>query len=225
MQVFCDFDGTISTLDTVDAILGQFADTQWEAIEDEWKQGIIGSGECMRRQIALLRGTRHQLSDALDAIDIDPDFPAFVAYCTDAGIPVTVISDGVDYFIQHVLTRHGITLPVIANHLAISGSGEQTRYQLFSPFANEACSSGVCKCSAVGARSGMRVYVGDGRSDFCVSNKPELVFAKGKLADHCAREGTPYITYQQFGDVIQALQRNVPSRHLTLASSPSLAFA
>jgi 2-hydroxy-3-keto-5-methylthiopentenyl-1-phosphate phosphatase len=186
MQVFCDFDGTISVQDATDFILTRFADPKWQDIEEQWKQGAIGSAQCMQRQVALIRATRRQLDAALDEIEIDPSFPAFASYCRSQGIPLTVISDGVDYFIHRILARHRLPpLPVIANQLTIRGHNGYTRHQLTSCFSEVTCQSaaGMCKCRCVDAAIGTRVYIGDGRSDFCVANKPELVFAKGNLAE------------------------------------------
>ena len=78
MQIFGDFDGTISIQDATDWILRRFADPAWELIEQEWKRGAIGSAECMQRQIALIRTSQNQLNAALDRIDIDPSFARFV---------------------------------------------------------------------------------------------------------------------------------------------------
>jgi 2-hydroxy-3-keto-5-methylthiopentenyl-1-phosphate phosphatase len=188
MQVFCDFDGTISVQDATDFILARFADPAWQDIEEQWKQGAIGSAECMQRQVALIRATRQQLDAALDEIEIDPSFPAFASYCRSQGIALTVTSDGVDYFIHRVLARHRLPpLPVIANQLRIHGHNGDKRYRLALLFSQTACESGagMCKCRCVRAAAGTRVYVGDGRSDFCVANEPELVFAKGNLAEFC----------------------------------------
>jgi 2-hydroxy-3-keto-5-methylthiopentenyl-1-phosphate phosphatase len=115
MQVFCDFDGTISVQDATDFILARFADPAWQHIEEQWKQGAIGSAECMQRQVTLIRATGQQLDAALDEIEIDPSFPAFANYCRSQGIPLTIASDGVDYFIHRILARHRLPpLQVIA---------------------------------------------------------------------------------------------------------------
>lgn len=212
MHVFCDFDGTISIEDATDYILSRFADPEWESIEDEWKRGLIGSAECMQRQVALIRTPRQALDQALDEIAIDRGFPEFVAFCRSIHIPVTVISDGVDYFIERILKRHHLDdLPVIANKLSVSGVNGHTQYQLSSPYRMAQCAaaSGVCKCRAVSSYD-MRIYVGDGRSDFCVSDKPDIVFAKGKLAEYCERRQIEFVPYHSFTDVTHTLKRLLP---------------
>lgn len=49
------------------------------------------------------------------------------------------------------------------------------------------------------------VFVGDGRSDFCVSAKVDLPFAKHRLAEYAAARGTDYIPYETFADVTATL--------------------
>ncbi len=221
MQVFCDFDGTISIKDTADEILSRFAAPEWETIEAEWQCGLIGSAECMRRQISLIDASRQELDAALDSLEIDPAFPAFVRFCESIGAPLTVVSDGVDYFIQRILKRNRLEhLPVIANRLAIEG--ERT-YTLSSPYASHICASaaGVCKCRQISMGAGMRIFVGDGRSDFCAAGGADLLFAKSSLAARCAQKSIPYTPYQNFADVQSALLRALPG---ILRHSPVLPF-
>lgn len=213
MQLYCDFDGTISLEDVTDLVLEHLADAQWLELEAQWKAGEIGSRECMQRQIALIRASRRELDELLDQARIDPHFAEFAAFCERSGIDVTIVSDGVDYFIARMLARAGLQhLPIMANHLEMTPQG----YQLHAPFARQNCRSaaGVCKCEIVSRGSQPRIFVGDGRSDFCVSILPEIVFAKGKLAQHCASQAIPFIAYRQFDEVQTALARliAVPAR-------------
>jgi 2-hydroxy-3-keto-5-methylthiopentenyl-1-phosphate phosphatase len=215
MHVYCDFDGTISIEDATDFILARLADPEWEVIEQQWQDGLIGSGDCMRRQIALLRAKQQELDEVLEDVVIDPTFPSFVAFCSEQGMPVTIVSDGVDYFINRILARHQLDhLPVIANKLIIGDFGGQASYRLSSPYSDSECltASGVCKCRSL-TRHDTCVFIGDGRSDFCVSDKPELVFAKGKLADYCFSQDIPFVAYQNFIDLTHSLKSVIPALH------------
>jgi 2-hydroxy-3-keto-5-methylthiopentenyl-1-phosphate phosphatase len=51
------------------------------------------------------------------------------------------------------------------------------------------------------------VFVGDGRSDFCVSAKADLLFATGRLQAHCRAEDISFIPFTNFTDVLAALRR------------------
>ena len=112
-NILCDFDGTIATEDVTDSLLTRFADPAWQTIEAEWKAWRIGSRECMTRQVALIRATREDIDRHLDTIEIDPDFADFVAQCRDYDVPLTVVSDGLDYPIRQLLAREGLgDLPI-----------------------------------------------------------------------------------------------------------------
>ncbi|MFK0690110.1 MtnX-like HAD-IB family phosphatase [Mesorhizobium sp. IMUNJ 23033] len=212
MHIYCDFDGTISVHDATDVVLSRLADREWQDIERLWQEGRIGSAECMQRQISLIRATLQELDEILDGIAIDPSFSPFADFCRTHGVPVSIVSDGVDYFIRRILARYDLDhLPIIANRLVVSFQGARTSYRLFSPHRDHRCvtTAGVCKCSSL-IQHGERIYVGDGRSDFCVSDKPELVFAKGLLAEHCSERNVPFFAYRDFSDIISILQDAVP---------------
>jgi 2,3-diketo-5-methylthio-1-phosphopentane phosphatase len=204
-QVLVDFDGTIATDDTTDRLLERFAEPGWQAVEDEWKAGLIGSRECMARQIALVRATPEQYADFVADVEIDPSFPAFAALCHARGVAITVVSDGLDRTVAAVLDRHGLGLPIRANHLEWLGGD---RWRLLFPHGRGDCRAlaGNCKCQFAAAPPGtVRVVVGDGRSDFCVAEQAELVLAKSALAKHAAATGLPHFPIQSFAEATTLL--------------------
>lgn len=206
IHIFCDFDGTITTRDATDFVLERLAAPEWLNLEAKWQRKEIGSAECMQQQIALIRANRQQLNAVLDEIQIDDGFAEFAAFCRYSRIPVTIISDGVDYFIHHILNRYGLDeFQVIANNMNIS---RDNVYQLTSPWRVASCASGagVCKCRVVEEEKKHRLYVGDGRSDFCVSSKPETIYAKGHLADFCKKNTIAFTPYKNFHDVTAGLE-------------------
>jgi 2-hydroxy-3-keto-5-methylthiopentenyl-1-phosphate phosphatase len=208
MRVYCDFDGTISTVDTTDHVLDHLAHSAWRELEADWVAGRIDAAACMRAQIALIGGSDADLDRLLDGVLLDPGFVDFAAWCARRTIPITVVSDGVDYFIYRILKRHGLShLPVISNHLA----GQPGGRRLEQPFRRTGCASGggVCKCDAtqsqVRASPGRVVYVGDGRSDFCVSGRADILFAKGDLSTYAASINRGHFVFQTFQDVTEQL--------------------
>ena len=207
VRVFVDFDGTISVGDTTDLILERFADPSWQAVEADWVAGRIGSRECLARQIDLIRAT----PDALDAFAassaIDPHFVGFAALCATHGMPVTVVSDGLDRVAAAMLARAGLELPIIANHLDWLGAD---RWRLGFPHAREDCraTAGHCKCATLAAEpDGLRVLIGDGRSDFCAAATADLVIAKGALALYCGNNTIPFEPFVDFAGATTVLVR------------------
>ncbi|KQP48702.1 phosphatase [Pseudorhodoferax sp. Leaf274] len=200
-MVQCDFDGTISTEDVTDSLLQRFGRDGWQALEDAWERGDIGSRECMKGQVALLDMDRRALDAHLDTLAIDPHFPEFVRTAHALGMPVQVVSDGIDHAIHHVLRRHGLgALPVIANRLVQTAP---RGWQLQSPWASAACvrASGNCKCERLAEqkqRHDRVLFVGDGTSDFCVSGRADFVLAKHKLIGHCMANGIAHAAFTDF---------------------------
>src|SRR5271155_2356634 len=107
-RIFCDFDGTITTGDTVDILLESLADPAWKDIEAQWEEGEIGSRECMARQIPLIRGGWNAVLEVLNTVQVDKTFSTFVSWCRQQKIPVFVVSDGLDKVIEYLLAREGM---------------------------------------------------------------------------------------------------------------------
>lgn len=212
-----DFDGTISPFDTTDLLLAAFADSSWQEVEDDWRAGRIGSRECLSRQVALLKAPRAALCAALADVKLDPHFAAFVTRAWLCGATASVVSDGFDLVIIHLLHANGIDLPITSNRLVEDGNG---RWRAVFSNRGEQCPSGTCKCAAVPADRRV-VLVGDGRSDFCLARRADFVLAKGELAAFCAAEGIAHQVISGFADALAFLEplrarRAVSPSRLTL---------
>lgn len=204
MQAICDFDGTISIGDVTDMVLERFAEPEWHEVESWWERGEIDAKDCMQMQVRMIRADWDRLNDFLDTIEIDPSFVAFKKRCDAAGITVRVLSDGVDHFIARILARHGISgLSIEANRLVRLSQG----YDLAFPYRATHCltRSGVCKCARI-KDVGPHFYVGDGRSDFCVSQRAQHVFAKGHLIEHCLENGIKHTAFSDFSELLDVFE-------------------
>jgi 2,3-diketo-5-methylthio-1-phosphopentane phosphatase len=216
-RVLVDFDGTISKVDTTDLLLERFAAPAWRDIEEEWKAGRIGSRECMVRQIDLVRATPAEMDAFIATVEIDPGFAGFVLLFRGLGHALTVLSDGLDRTIRTVLDRADIDLPYFANHLQWLGGD---RWRLTFPHAKGTCATlaGNCKCSFAEARPReITIMVGDGRSDFCVAERADLVLAKGSLREHCRGKDLPHYGFENFDEAAALLARWLDARGAGMA--------
>ncbi len=59
--IVCDFDGTITQVDVTDLVLAQLAHPSWREVEQEWALGLIGSRECLERQVALVDSSANRI--------------------------------------------------------------------------------------------------------------------------------------------------------------------
>lgn len=202
-RVLLDFDGTVTVKDTVDAILERFAAPAWTDVEAEWKNGAIGSRECLARQTALINAAPKEIDALVDAIEIDPGFDELLETCERHGISVTIVSDGYRRSIERVLSRSGHDVPSRSGVLEYRG---RRRWKLVSPSARSTCTSdaNTCKCKVAGESKLPTILIGDGRSDFCVAEKADIVLAKGSLARHCTENS---IKFEPISGLAEAAKR------------------
>ena len=209
--VYVDFDGTIAPADPTDALFERFCDPSWREIEQEWQEGRCTSQVCMAKQVDLLRATPGAIDNMIANVEIDGAFPDFVDLCRRWGLRVLVVSDGLDRVVGGVLKRAGLDLTFFANRLEWQGGD---RWKLAFPYARNGCTAslGNCKCShrASGWQRGLDITVGDGRSDFCIAERSQLVLAKERLAAHCRTKNIPHWPIDSFGDATSFLNGWLP---------------
>ena len=206
MIFIVDFDGTISTKDTVDEALEAFGVDKEEIarIEDAWVQGRIGSKECLSEQFKQTRLTPDEFLNFARSVQIDPAFKDFYK-AASKNHEVYIVSDGLDALIGEVFKLNGLSdVKFFANHVVWE---KQSRISLQFPFSQATCAqqSGVCKCAVAqqqrGEDASKIVMIGDGRSDFCVAGMADMVFAKKSLKKHCVEKNIPHIAYETFAEI------------------------
>ena len=202
-----DFDGTISTVDVTDRLLETYAAPEWLDIERDWKNGLIGSRDCLARQVELVGVPMTKITELANSIEIDPHFKSFAEYCHAKGVKLVIVSDGLDCLINPILARHGLShIPVFSNALLTTASG---RHKLVSPHREATCSAeaGTCKCAVIedlrdDVDDTRVLYVGDGRSDFCAAARSsDAIAAKASLSTYLDKIGKVHRPFSNFEDV------------------------
>ena len=51
------------------------------------------------------------------------------------------------------------------------------------------------------------IYIGDGKSDECVAQKSDLIFAKGHLSKYLSKRKIAYIHFNNFSDIIKKMRK------------------
>jgi 2,3-diketo-5-methylthio-1-phosphopentane phosphatase len=201
--MLADFDGTAAERDVQQAILDALADPiAWRAINGAWVEGEITTAERARRQWDLISASELEVLAALDGLQLDPYFRAFAHLCERQGYPLTVVSDGFDFYINPLLRRAGLEhLPVIANTLHYVDGRPRFRFLLQrSPdqyYGNDK-SFVIEQLRRAGSTI---VFFGDGNSDRAAAHVADLLFAKDQLAAYCREAGIPFIPFSSFKDV------------------------
>jgi len=212
--VFTDFDGTVTQLDVTDEILTQLAHPSWREVEQEWTRGLIGSRECLERQIALVDASADELHALIDAVPVDPAFATFCRFARRRGIPLYVLSEGFDYWIERILKRAGVNGPVRNGTHMFSSALRLEGRRLIPSFPHSAppCEHGCATCKAalirrLGKGNYPVIFVGDGLSDRFAVEEADMVFAKRQLLAYCQEHGKACRPFSTFADVEQAIAR------------------
>jgi len=207
--LFLDFDGTISSCDAVDAILEAYADPAWLAFEAEWRAGLIGSRDCLRAQMELVRATRTQIDALLDEIGVDEDLLALLELSAAHYIPTHIVSDGFDYCIRRILATANKRIPPLLRSGRVCAAHLEGRGHLWStefPFFHQTCGHGCATCKPAVMRllnktNAQAIFVGDGLSDRYAVESADLVFAKNGLSSYCTEHSIAHTPYENLGDV------------------------
>lgn len=200
--VLLDFDGTITRADVGNRLLHRLSGGAIDRVVDSWKQGGMGSRECLIRECALARGTREDVLAFAGAQPVDPGVGPFLESARRYGWTVRVVSDGLDVYIRAILEREGWDVPVETNRAWFAGD----RILPAFPYAGRGCGRcGTCKGGAVEAAAPPVVFVGNGLSDRCAAGVADRLYAKDDLARHCDAAGIPYEPYTGFADIERSL--------------------
>ena len=206
VHVCVDFDGTITLEDSTKKLFDRYADPAWMDVERSWEAGLIDARECLARQIDLLRVSPEKYDEFAQAIEIDAGFCEFVNFCRRMDIPVTIVSDGLDRTIKAVLERAGLKLDFHANRLEWRGD----KWHVSFPGARDGCGtySANCKCQfSETTDKVVQVLIGDGRSDFCLAGRCDLVLAKGALAEYCRDRLINHLPISNFTEANQLFSK------------------
>jgi 2,3-diketo-5-methylthio-1-phosphopentane phosphatase len=220
LRVFCDFDGTVASHDVGNRFFRHFAGERAEAIVQRYLDGEINARECLTLECSALPSlTQEEIERFVDQFAIDPYFPAFVNFCMDRHIPLTIVSDGLDLYVRRILDNHRLGhLSWFANHAeCVSRAGSSVLVPSF-PYRDAECDRcGNCKRNhliTMSADDDIIVYVGDGISDQCPVHYADIVFAKDGLLVYCQRKNITAHAFRHFGDVQARLEKILQRRRI-----------
>jgi 2-hydroxy-3-keto-5-methylthiopentenyl-1-phosphate phosphatase len=211
VRVYCDFDGTVAGQDVGNRLFRRFVGDRAEEIVRRYIAGEITARECLTAECAAIQDCSEvELNRFLDEFQLDPHFAEFVGFCESHGVPVTILSDGLDFYVGRLLTKHGLgRVPWFANRLEIEVRHGRSVWNVSFPYTDAECPlCGNCKRNHMLTQSAdedILVYVGDGISDRCPVRYADVVFAKRDLIIHCQMQNITYHEFRTFREVQERL--------------------
>ena len=215
LKVFVDFDGTITEEDVGNRFFEHFGGPHARELVADYRAGRMSAQECFRRETeALGHFTGAQAATFLHERALRGGFAEFVSFCRDRQLDLTILSDGLDYYIDIILSHHGLEeIPRLANHFVLDDRDERqaARPRIEFPYGDAECDRcACCKRNQMVTRAGddeVIAFIGDGYSDRCVAQYADLVFARGELQAFCQEANVSYLPYQTFHDITASLRR------------------
>ena len=202
LEVFVDYDGTITDLDTFDVLVRACVGAhRWEELEEKLHAGAMTLREVLAAQAAGVRASLDEADELLrDGTAFDPTFAPFVERCEREGAVLTVLSSGVQPLIERAFMRNGLgRVRILANGIDASPDGWRFLFR-------DSSDNGHDKAADVRAareRGSQTVYIGDGPSDYEAALAADRRFAKkGRaLERYLAEHSIPHKAFERFAEI------------------------
>jgi 2,3-diketo-5-methylthio-1-phosphopentane phosphatase len=182
IAICCDFDGTITLMDTGKTLLSKLTKGDWQAVDKFVIDGQIGTREALIKQWGMIEHTTwEEIFTIVDTMKIDPSFYDFYNWMLQKNIKFLILSDGFQKYINRILENHEIkveSLDILANDADLVDN--KLKLSFNTPECEHGCAN--CKYSHVLKlkNEGYKIiYIGDGLSDiFPATELADIIYAR-----------------------------------------------
>ncbi len=203
--VFCDFDGTITAVDTFDLLMEDAYGGCWRQL----KADLLGFRLTLREamdQLGPMLTAQHlaAMEERMATFVPRPGFLRFLDAMDQAGIPVVVVSGGFLPLVEAVLWEHRHRFRAIIAGCPVPQDQEGTRHHIHSPYSSR--EELVAKALVMDMYGqGHTIVIGDGITDLRMAQAADVVFARDLLAGLLAERGLAFHPWHDFDDVVRLL--------------------
>ena len=203
-----DFDGTLVRPDFYQLVREHLVPRGTPDYWREYRAGAMTHFDALKAFFAAAEGGEPALRGIWDRMEFPGDLSEHVDRLQAVGWEVVIVSAGCSWYVEELLARLGVQLPVFAN----PGRVENGRLIMGRP-ADPSFScweTGIDKTAVVRAfqRKAVKVaFAGDGYPDFeaaCLV-PAKYRFARADLAATCRKNGVPFHPFEQWSEVAGTL--------------------
>jgi 2-hydroxy-3-keto-5-methylthiopentenyl-1-phosphate phosphatase len=210
LVVLCDFDGTITTVDTAEWVLAKYALGDWRLFDRQFDDGEISLEECLNRAFSLVKTSEKQILEVLEqVVNFRPNFKKLAEYCRARHVPLIIVSAGIDFVIEHFLKLNNC-MDLVEVHSAKTTFNANSIRFTFPPLLDTTSDNFKHDRVRHYQSQGMKViYVGNGSADYAAVKDADYSFAiKGsRLAKLCKDDGIPCTNMTDFQDIVDAISK------------------
>jgi len=203
----CDFDGTLTEEDVSFMILDAFATGDWRRLLTQYREGKIPVGRFNTRAFAMVKADKPTLLQFVRSkARIRTGFHELLAYCHRQGFEFVIVSNGLDFYINTILSDMGIdNIQVFAARTRFTADGIDVRY--IGPRGNQLEDNFKDAYVSLFLGRGYRlIYAGNGISDVSPARQAHHIFATGELLTCCQEINLNCTPFTDLNDVIRGLE-------------------
>ncbi len=188
-MVLCDFDGTITELDTAEYVLSKFAQGDWKSADKRFETGEITLEEALKQEFSLVRATKRQILDELDkVVTFRPGFEEFAEYCRSQHLPLMIVSAGLDFVIKHYLRLKGWAGLAETYTAKTKLTEEGIQFTFPKAIDDESVNFKHDLARRLKSEGKRIVYIGDGAGDHAAAQEANVFFVvKGSRLERLCR--------------------------------------
>ena len=202
---FCDFDGTITAIDTFDLLMQDAYGDFWRQLKADLLGFRLTLREAMDQLGAVLTARRlRAMEERMATFAPRPGFLPFLDAMHQARIPVVVVSGGFLPLVEAVLREHRHRFRAVVAGLPVPHHQGGDRHHIHSPYSSgEELVAKALVMKRYG--QGRTIAIGDGITDLRMAEAADVVFARDLLARLLTQRGVPFHPWRDFDDVSRQL--------------------
>ncbi|MCF8110315.1 MAG: HAD-IB family phosphatase [Desulfobacteraceae bacterium] len=204
--VFCDFDGTITARESLQAVFERFVPDKWEDMKQKLVSGSVSLRNGVREMIESLPSERYrEVLYFVRQIPLRPGFEEFLDFLDCRGVPFVIVSGGVRGMVEAGL---GPLIKRAHRVFAAEVDAAGPYLKVHSEF--EGGNELVAKVEVMELfDADLRIVIGDGMTDYNMARKGDIIFARGSLARYLEKSGTDLIRWEDFNDIRKELEQRL----------------
>lgn len=207
--VFCDFDGTVTATESLEAVFVRFLPGKWEPVKEKLMAKETTLREAVRALIETIPSEKcPDIVDFVSKMPLREGFADFLDFLDENDIPLVIVSGGVRKMVEIKLSGFLHRLHDLVA-VDVDGSGKYLRVHSSYEGGDEL----VDKASVIGRYGAdTKIVIGDGVTDFNMARHADLVFARDSLAKYLEKNGISHVKWDDFRDVKSRLQQWLADR-------------
>ena len=213
--VLSDFDDTAAEQNVAELLLERFGHQSWRDVRNRFREGQLTLKEYQEITFSNISADRAAMRDyVMEKANFRPYFQELCRVCQEQDIPLAIVSQGLDFYIEALLDKEGLShVPVYAVNTVFSAEGLTYFYNFPYPGRENLGNSKGVLVDRFRNQGKYVFYAGDGASDLEAAERADVVFAHRTLARQCRDRRIPFQDFDDFQGMLRAVERYSGKAH------------